>query len=321
MIKTAEEFKKLRSSENLDEQRRAGVEEASIETWQEVIQKYPELKKWVIYNKTIPLEILNHLSKDCNPEIRSEVARKRKIDSEIFDRLKIDQDENVKLSLLYNRKLSEEQKDQINTAGSVWYQRQVFQIRKFASDSKKEIELFGYNQYWIELGIVDEYKIKDDLLKFKEGEDSDPDHFRHRRLMDWLKNKNETNQLEIESICELVKNDIDISYANNVITEIYNSEFIKPEQRIVLESKIENLSPFLKTFAAKSKIKRKISKNDLTKIELAKLVEEESNSLLKLLVDNTQDIETLKILAKYEGSKKVRNVAIEKMKKAGNNGL
>ena len=259
MIKTAEEFKKLRSSENLDEQRRAGVEDASIETWQEVIQKYPELKEWVIYNKTIPLEILNQLSKDSNSEIRSEVARKRKIDSEIFDRLKIDQDENVKLSLFYNRKLSEEQKDQIDTTGSVWYQRQVFQIRKLASDSKNEIELFGYNQYWIALGIVDEYKIQDDLLQFKEGEDPDPDHFRHRRLVEWLKSKKETNELEIESLCELVKNDIDISYANNVITEFYNSEFIKLEQRILLESKIENLSPFLKTFAAKNKIKRKVT--------------------------------------------------------------
>lgn len=318
MIKTAEEFKYLRSSENLDEQRRAGVEEASIETWQEVINKYPELKEWVIYNKTIPLEILDKLSKDPNPGIRSEVARKRKINLEIFDRLKNDQDENVKLSLLYNRKLTEEQKDQINTTGSIWYQRQVFQKRKLASDSNKETELFGYNLHWIELGIVDEYKIQDDLLQFKEGEDSDPDHFRQRRLIDWLKNKEKTTELEIESLCELVKNDIDISYANNVITEFYNSEFIKLEQRILLESKIENLSPFLKTFAAKSKIKRNISNNDLTKTDLAKLVEEESNSLLKFLVDKTQDVETLKILAEYAGSKKVRNVAIEKMKKAGN---
>lgn len=77
MIKTAEEFKQLRSSNNLDEQRRAGVEEASIETWKEIIAKYPELKEWVIYNKTVPIEILSQLSKDLNPDVRNEVARKR----------------------------------------------------------------------------------------------------------------------------------------------------------------------------------------------------------------------------------------------------
>jgi hypothetical protein len=223
MIKTAEEFKKLRSSENLDEHRRAGVEEASIETWEEVISKYPELKEWVIYNKTVPLEILNQLSKDPDPKIRQEVARKRKINSEIFDRLKIDQDENVKLSLFYNTKLTK-QKDQIDRNGSTWYKRIVFQKTKLGLDSIRETELFGYNQFWINLGIVDVYKIQDDIHQFKTGED--PDHFRHKRLIEWLKNKKETNEIEMDVLCELAKNDIDISFANTIVTEFYNAKFL-----------------------------------------------------------------------------------------------
>ena len=70
MINTAEEFNKLRSSKNLDEQHRAGVEEASIETWKEVIIKYPELKQWVIYNKTIPIDLLSCI-KVCNGSINT----------------------------------------------------------------------------------------------------------------------------------------------------------------------------------------------------------------------------------------------------------
>jgi hypothetical protein len=250
MIKTAEEFKKLRSSENLEEQQRAGVEEASIETWEEVISKYPELKEWVIYNKTVPLEILNQLSKDLDPKIRQEVARKRKINSEIFDRLKIDQDENVKLSLFYNTKLTKEQKDQIDKNGSTWYQRIVFLKTKLGSDSLKEIELFGYNQFWTNLGIVDISKIQDDIHQFKTGEDSDPDHFRHKRLIEWLKNKKETNEIEMDVLYELAKNDIDISFANTIATEFYNAKFLTENQRILMESKIDKLTPFLNTFVA-----------------------------------------------------------------------
>lgn len=318
MIKTAKEFKQLRSSKNLDEQRRAAVEEASIETWKEIIAKYPELKEWVIYNKTVPIEILSQLSNDSNPDVRSEVARKRKINAEIFNRLKNDTDENVKLSLFYNNKLTDEQKNQIDSNGSIWYQRQIFKKRRKASDTQQEIKLFGYNKYWIELGIIDKSKIEEDLNQFKNGEDSDPDHFRHNRLTQWLKNKQATNEIEIDNLCELVRNDIDISYANNVATEFYNSNVLSESQISIFESKIENLSPFLKSFVQKNRLKRKIIANEISKDEIAELVNEESNSLLKLLVDATENMETLKMLLEYKGSKKIRNVAIEKMKKAGN---
>ncbi len=316
MIETAEEFKHLRSSENLDEQRRASVEEASIEIWKEIIAKYPELKEWVIYNKTVPIEILNQLSMDSNPDVRKEVARKRKIDVEIFNRLKNDENEEVKLSLFYNTKLTEEQKNEIDGNGTIWYQRLIFKKRRKASDVQKEIQLFGYNKYWIELGIVDKSKIEEDLKQFKIGDDSDPDHFRHKRLIHWLKNKQATNEIEFDILCHLVSNDIDISYANNVATEFYNSNFLNAEHKSTLESKIENLSPFLKSFVQKNRLKRKIITDEISKDEIVELVNAESNSLLKLLVDTTENMETLKMLSECKGSKKVKNVAIEKMKKS-----
>ena len=43
-----------------------------------MIIDYPDLKKWVIHNKTVPLEILEQLSKDRNSNVRIEVARKKK---------------------------------------------------------------------------------------------------------------------------------------------------------------------------------------------------------------------------------------------------
>jgi len=61
----------------------------------------------------------------------------------------------------------------------------------------------------------------------------------------------------------LVKNDIDISYANNAVIAFYNSSFVKEMQRIWMEEKIKKLSPFLKTFVKNKSIERKISKNEL----------------------------------------------------------
>ena len=121
----------------------------------------------------------------------------------------------------------------------------------------------GYNQHWVDLGIIDKYQIQEDLLQFKSGKDSDPDQIRQNRLIDWLKNKKETNEIEIDALCELVKNDIDISYANNAVIAFYNSSFVKEMQRIWMEEKIKKLSPFLKTFVKNKSIERKISKNEL----------------------------------------------------------
>ena len=57
MIKTAEEFVNLRCSEHPDEYSRAARETAGINVWYDVIQKYPDMKEWVAYNKTTPKEI------------------------------------------------------------------------------------------------------------------------------------------------------------------------------------------------------------------------------------------------------------------------
>jgi len=61
MIESAEQFKSLRESDDLNEQHRASHEEAPIEVWLDVISKFPDLKEWVVHNKKIQLEILRLL--------------------------------------------------------------------------------------------------------------------------------------------------------------------------------------------------------------------------------------------------------------------
>ena len=120
MIESAEHFKKLRLSEDLEEQRLSTLDSADIEVWYEVINKYPELREWVVANKTIQIEILEHLATDSDSKVRYAVARKRKINDSIFNLLKSDPDETVRHSLLYNTKLPLEKKRQIKVDDSDW---------------------------------------------------------------------------------------------------------------------------------------------------------------------------------------------------------
>ena len=128
MIDSAKEFIRLRNSELIEEYTRAAHEEASLQTWKEVIEHYPDYKTWVIHNKTVPLEILEELASDSNPSVRSAVATKRKINPFIIEILANDPDEQVRYALACNTKISMEDLMSINREDSDWLKQVLGEI-------------------------------------------------------------------------------------------------------------------------------------------------------------------------------------------------
>ena len=100
MIQTAEEFVELRANNDP----RATHDEAALPVWLEIIEKYPEMREWVVHNKTVPLPILRLLAKDSDPRVRLSIAMKRKCDREIFEVLSRDVDESVRARVAWNRR-------------------------------------------------------------------------------------------------------------------------------------------------------------------------------------------------------------------------
>ena len=104
MIDSAEEFVRLRSSEVMEEYNRAAQDEASIEVWLDVIERFPDYKTWVIHNKTVPLKILVLLSDDPDSDVRGWVAEKRKLSHALFMQLAQDPEEWVRQRIACNAK-------------------------------------------------------------------------------------------------------------------------------------------------------------------------------------------------------------------------
>ncbi|MBW5468496.1 HEAT repeat domain-containing protein [Brevibacillus formosus] len=104
MITSAEEFVRLRTSENPDEYLRAAWDEAPLDVWHEVIQKYPDMSFWVAQNKTVPIEILKLLAKHPEWRVRSMVASKNKLPEELQVKLAHDPDFSVRKSIAANKK-------------------------------------------------------------------------------------------------------------------------------------------------------------------------------------------------------------------------
>jgi hypothetical protein len=108
VITTAEEFVRLRESDQPDEYQRAAHEEAPAEVWQDVISRYPHMRRWVAHNKTVPIEVLEILAKDSDPAVRSTVAMKRKLTAALQWLLAADPDEGVRERLANNAKATRE---------------------------------------------------------------------------------------------------------------------------------------------------------------------------------------------------------------------
>lgn len=103
MIKSAEEFIKLRDSEAKIEYDRSAMDEAPLSVWLEIIDKHPEYGKWVAHNKTAPLEVLERLA-HSDDMTRQFVARKRKLSQPLFERLADDNCSTVRIAIAANRK-------------------------------------------------------------------------------------------------------------------------------------------------------------------------------------------------------------------------
>lgn len=103
MINSAEEFVALRSSDAKSEYDRAAQDEASAEVWNEVIERYPEYRKWVAHNKTVPVEILAKLV-EYDAGVRVFVAMKRRLPGDLFERLSKDPEATVRQTIAANAK-------------------------------------------------------------------------------------------------------------------------------------------------------------------------------------------------------------------------
>lgn len=103
MIGSAEEFVRLRWSEDSDEYQRAARDEAPLVVWKDVIDRYPKARVWVARNKTIPDEVIALLASDPDREVRFAVAMKRRLAPEILEVLSEDEDESVRLKVATHR--------------------------------------------------------------------------------------------------------------------------------------------------------------------------------------------------------------------------
>ncbi|MBZ4420461.1 hypothetical protein [Myxococcus sp. RHSTA-1-4] len=105
MIDTAEEFVRLRMSDKQEEYSRAAHETAEESVWLDVIRRFPEMRKWVAHNKTIPPSIIAVLASDPDPAVRDMIAMKRRAGPAVLLKLSHDSSAGVRQAVAMNAKV------------------------------------------------------------------------------------------------------------------------------------------------------------------------------------------------------------------------
>lgn len=108
MIHTAEEFVRLRTSEDPTEYGRAARDTAPEGVWREVIERYPSMRIWVAHNKTVPVALLDDLAADSDARVRETVAATRRTSPAVLVRLSSDAAPEVRQAVAYNPKAPQE---------------------------------------------------------------------------------------------------------------------------------------------------------------------------------------------------------------------
>lgn len=104
MIESADEFVRLRSSEDPAEYRRAASEPATDAIWFEVLDRFPHMASWVAHNKTVSDVVITRLATHDDPRVKHTLAMKRRCPPAVLERLASDPDAGVRASVARNKK-------------------------------------------------------------------------------------------------------------------------------------------------------------------------------------------------------------------------
>ena len=106
-ISSAEEYKAFAESDD-ENQFSKTFGTASEEVWTDILTKYPNLARHVVFNNSVSIGVLELAIDVGDVWTRFDVAMKRRISRRIFDKLSADKDASVREQIALNPKVPED---------------------------------------------------------------------------------------------------------------------------------------------------------------------------------------------------------------------
>ncbi len=181
-----------------------------------------------------------------------------------------------------------------------------------------KLQDLGYTNKWIEYGFIDLEIIKIQLDEFNKGNDLNAEHYRYRTFINWLESKDAFTDIEIENYFKLASEDPDSLMAGSAVKELFISSKITNSQFELIKSKLPELGNWTKKLILRESLKRRILNEKLSKelVDQCIIYKKEFNDslLIELIIKATNEVEFLIDFTNGDFGKRIKNLAIEKIK-------
>lgn len=107
MIESVQEFVDLVERDDDVSRLRLRSDMAPVSVWEEIISRYPALKRAVTLNKMLDERVIRKLAEDPDPLVRADIANRRGLPSDLFALLARDSEESVRARIAWNKKTPE----------------------------------------------------------------------------------------------------------------------------------------------------------------------------------------------------------------------
>lgn len=187
-----------------------------------------------------------------------------------------------------------------------------------------ELEDLGYNQKWVEYGLLTEETLTNQLSKFQKDGDQNSEHYRYGAFKSWLDHKTEFTSLEINQFIELALGDADQIMAGSAVKALFTHRNISDNQFNLIKTELPKFGDWTIKLIQREELKKRIEREPLTKGLVQSCINYrqafKDNVLIELVIDEADEISIVDQFTANDFGKRIKNLANEKIKiiKAGN---
>lgn len=182
-----------------------------------------------------------------------------------------------------------------------------------------KLSKLGYTRKWIRYEFLTPETFKKQLSHYIASEEKIQENYRFTSFVNWLNEKEEISDREVENFVELAVDDTNEHMAGAALKELFESPKLSDKQFENLKIQFSTFGDWTKKVVLRETLIRRLNKEELT-IELFEECLEykksfEDSRLIVSIINSTEDLDILSRIKESPVGKRIKTLADKKINK------
>ena len=185
--------------------------------------------------------------------------------------------------------------------------------------SKLTFSDLGYSQKWMDYGLISQSFLFQQLNEFENSDDQNTEHYRYAGFLNWLRNKDELTDKEVENYLELALEDHNEVMAGSAVKELFYSPLLTESQLAYTQNKFKLFGEWTLKHIQELELKKRFRSEELTPELIEACLEYsevfKSSHFLREIIQRSEDSKVIEVFTSNDFGKKIRILANQKLKR------